>query len=689
MLAGRGKKGHIRLTLGAPALLLMLLLAGLNWGANICFPDALPTLLRLSVEDQPNTQATLNAYLYALDSSSGQREVVPISGGLLLVSWGNYSAHVCRMVTGKDGKVSAVFSNKGSDYPGGGESRTYTVTFCPFTAYNNDPSKPNTEWMANCARFKDSGTGKAITRLNYETVSVCPGAPPDNPVKEFQVTTPTGYETHDLGDLWQPSTSFLTLRNNSPSAASAAFCWGLAAVFGLLFSAMFITGRNPLSFLDWGATRNVRVNRAAGFYIPASKNVSIAPVSVLLALDRGANMVAEATGTGSGSGEIAKAKADVAKAKAEVKVARANNNKVQDDPKSTPEQKQAAQTNLASAKANLANATTILANTRAAYSFNRNMQRASQGGLVSGWLDKQIKGGVNAINPFTDSEGKSKPVFGSSLLGDMASTLFGGMVRTVALAVPGMAMGRGKFGMKRVTTALGDSAKRQARATVKEELIEAIRWGANVVAPLLVHGFGSAEDVEKKNKATRELAESTKELNAAQNDLESKWKAMSHYFETETDGKTGQVRLKFEEDTETGEMKPKPKADVGYFTLAQQQVLFNSFQAAQERVVRAQERFDTASATYDSVGAAAYNQAVSTASSSLGDLANGLMNPLFELMADKWFGSEQPPRLQAMSGWGAVLGLTVSDYLTSPLKRFDPRALQNQLEALARMRQQK
>lgn len=669
MLAGRGRGGGIRLTLGAPALLLMLLLAGPDWGANICFPDALPSLLRLSVEDQPNTQATLNAYLYALDSSSGQREVVPISGGLLLVSWGDYPTHVCRMVTGKDGKVSAIFSNKPSDYPGGGESRTYTVTFCPFTAYNDDVSKPNSVWMANCARFKDSGTGKAITRLNYETVSVCPGAP-DNGVKEFQITTPTVPETHDLGDLWQPSTSFLTLRNNSPTAASATFCWGLAAVFGLLFSAMFITGRNPLSFLDWGATRNVRVNRAAGFYIPMSQNVSVAPVSILTALDRGAGMIVS--------------KSELTESQSDFDDANAENDKVQADPKATDAQKKAATTRLENAQTKLGAATELVqarkelkeasSDTRlardtggriaraeqgvkdasksyasATKNFNlvsgqaprsmhvgdARMQTISQQGPVSSWVNRQIGLGLDKVNVFETDKEKD----GRSLLSNLGNTLIEGMVRTVGLAVPGMVMGRGKFGLKRAAAALDYSAKHQARAIAKEELVTLVQAGANVVAPLLVHGIPNTPDSLEWQGAKKEVEEAEKNLERKESVLGPLFGQTPDYIKQPDDVKI------------------------------------------------AQQRYETAQAKFAKVSEL-YNQAFSNASSSVGGLTNGMMNPLFELMADKWFGSEQPPRLQAMSGAGALLGLSISDYLFNPSK-FDPLALQRQLDALRQMRSQK
>ncbi len=610
-------------------LILLLAVPLFSQSAGQCFPNAAPTYLRLSVDDT-GTQATLNAYLYALNTTSTQRQAIPISGGLLFVSWADFPSGACYMVTGGDGTVNATFgpSPPNSNYPSGGQSITYTVTFCPFTANNSGLFAINPQWLANCARFRNTD-GSAVTRLtNFQNqLSRCPAS---------QANSVAGSSQTDLSPSYQPSTSFLTLRNNKPSTQSVAFCWGLAAVFGLLFSAMFVSGRNPLYFFDWGATRGLRMNRYSAYYMPMTQNVSVAPEAVLSAADRGLNMAF------SGAGEVDKAQADVAKATQNLESAQKEFNKVNDDPKSTPSQKATAKFKLDAATVNLNGAKEKLAAAIQKYgatTTNQAMQRASQGGLVSGW----VSGLPNKINPFTDSAGKSKSLFGIPLLGNVASTLFTGMVQGVTLSVPSMMMGRGKFGLKKAGTALGASLKHQARVMAEGQLIALAQAGAMAVAPLLfpsVHMPGS-----------KEWKDAEKEVDDAKENLDQKWADAHPYV------KPGYLNYNTPESNKKAETE---------------------YDDAKARYAIAQVKLKNIVDQYTQLQHVIEGGTPTSTGSSQGIIQN-LLHPAFELLANQWFGSEQPPRLSAMHGWGGVLGMTLSSYLTSPLK-YDPGAAQRMMQ---------
>ncbi|MCL6089105.1 MAG: hypothetical protein M1530_02985 [Candidatus Marsarchaeota archaeon] len=647
---------------GTSIILILLLAVPLfSQSAGQCFPNAAPTYLRLSVDDT-GTRATLNAYLYALNLTSAQRQAIPISGGLLFVSWADFPAGACYMVTGGDGTVNATFGPNppNSNYPSGGQSLTYTVTFCPFTANNSDLFAINPQWLANCARFRDpSQSPPAVTRLtNFQNqLSRCPSS---------QANSVAGSSQIDLSPSYQPSTSFLTLRNSSPSQGSVAFCWGLAAVFGLLFSAMFVSGRNPLYFFDFAATRGLRINRYSGYYMPMTQNVTMAPLAVLSAAGRVASMA----GLGS---EESESQSDVVGADKELKNAKTEDSKVQSSnaPQSMKDastqkvavaekklavanakldaakalvsaRKDGDKTKIAEAEKNYQTVTTAFNKVSAEsdainkvpgsaprsteVGFNRRMQQASGQDAASGWLGRQLNFGLGVINPLKsanlvgtpDKEGNRG--FWANLANGAIDTVSEGMVRGVVMSIPGMAMGRGKFGLKKVGTEMGESLKRQARATAKGELISLVKAGTMAVAPLLVHGIPNTPDAKEWENVI--ATSDNKELKDAKKNLDEKEKEsmLGPLFGPAPDYKKREAELK----------------------------------AAKERYASAQENL--------------LNEARSNASSSISGIVSNVMGPTFELLVDRWLGSEQPPRLSAMYGAGGAIGLTLSDYLTSPVK---------------------
>ncbi|VVB57461.1 Uncharacterised protein [uncultured archaeon] len=725
---------------GIIILALSLLAAGVVAAVAQCPVNAEPTFLRLAV-DEGNSRATLHAHLYALNMSCPTRDAIAIPQGLLIVSWADYlpntpatSSGACKMVTDGNGDASADFGPNppNSNYPPGGSSLTYTVPFCPFTANAIRLTDPQPEWMANCARLKSASDQSAVRPLNYKTLPDCPNSGSNS---VYSKTDALGAE-HDLSDFWQPSTTFLTQRNNAPAPGSVMFCWGLAAVFGLLFSAMFVSGRNPLYFLDFSATRNVRMNRSAGYYMPMTQNVSIAPASVYSAIDRGANMVASSSSEKSESeGDVKEAKSNSDSAAADLKSAKADNASVQSSPSATPQQKEAAQAKvdaaqkkfdgaqktLGAAQAKL-DAANDLATARASGNksqiqaaqakyatatkdfnklsgnmprtthtgFDARMQAASQQGISGSWLNRQAGIGLNKINPLTDESGNAKTILGSSFLGQAASSAWTGMVKGVVLAVPGAALGRGGFTWSKAGTSAGSSLKSQARADVKEEMIQgASALAGEYLAPLFTHGFGQSSP--EAQAAKKDVDTAQEELNKKQADLVK-------------------LQMSGASSTDPQVMAAEAAYSEAYQNLASAQQRYDSFagpdeinaakaiaaeKAAQiypsaDPAAYAQARQEYAAAQQNvGILSAAYETAISESKGTFSgsDMSQGivrnLLSPGFEMAVGNFISSPQPPRLSAMQGWGESLGLSLNDYLSSSVRSaqaYDPNALQKQLQ---------
>ncbi len=250
-------------------------------------PAPAPDKQTCSIKPVPNNLPSSPKQFSPIRSSSSASLAAPsipnsagVEGGLVILTWGNGLAKSCKMVTGADGTVSAKVN-----YPPGATCSQVRTVFCPYTKDNTLEDGQTT--MAECAGLADDN-GKPITRLDWKNplLKDCTGA--------AQNTVHGSLSNQDLGNDYRSSAESVTICNNQPSDSQTSFCWGLALVFGLLFSASFISGRNPLMFFDFGVARSVRMNRAAGAYTPITQNVSVNPASVLDAVDKAGSMVGAA-----------------------------------------------------------------------------------------------------------------------------------------------------------------------------------------------------------------------------------------------------------------------------------------------------------------------------------------------------------------------------------------------------------
>ncbi len=276
---------------------LLILIPPASAGA-ICYDSANTTYVQLNSDcNAPGQFCNVEAYVYTMVSAPGATtpKSEGVSGGLVILSWGQGTSRACKMVTGSDGKNTAKLS--GPNYPPGATCWNVRAVFCPFTKDNTIESGQTT--MAACAGLVDDA-GKSITRIDWNQASQLPDcAAPAHAVNNSAMN-------QDLSPFFRPSQDSTMICNSGPSAGQVSFCWGLALVFGLLFSASFLSGRNPLMFFDFGVARGVRMNRAAGIYTPITQNVSINPVAILQAIDKAGSMASTAVGSGSKDDEYNK-----------------------------------------------------------------------------------------------------------------------------------------------------------------------------------------------------------------------------------------------------------------------------------------------------------------------------------------------------------------------------------------------
>ena len=646
MLTGAGRVGPVfNIRLSAFAVVALLAISGFL-AAQGCFPPTAMTFLRLSSDETPGQSVTMGAYLYTIgvgaegktsappvlmlegkDRSdpiqlAGTQQPVPVAKGLLIVSWGYYKEKTCYMVSGDDGRASAKFEQKPANYPDGGESYTYTVSFCPYVANHDDPTKPNQEWMANCARLRDANN-KSVARLDYTTIPRCPGS--DLTLTPLVVTDPSGSQT-DLGDTYAPSTSFMSVRNSTPSGNNVQFCWVLAAIFGLLFSALMVSGRNPLYMFDLSATRNVRVNRNAGAYMPMTQNVAVSPVSVISAADRMGNMAVTAAGAGdTKKGADANLNGTEDDKGNKIPGAKQNNETIKNDKSASAQDKGAAAGKLADAQARYDTS-----------GFSDQMQLGSQqGGYAANKLSDLANKGVGSITPFGSKDSGKEPGFFASV----GNTISQKMVRMTAMALPGSVVKGFKSGKFRIADASKGS------------------------------GFGSWKEFGKK--AGREVGmETIKDVaidqvgKMAQNYLRSMPEPLSQdKFDQELMAKREGI---FNNALNSAPVMFDDEQKVQYANEATEKILQKESRAHQ-----------TATLTYaaESENMQAFQRLVSHG-----------MTPLFDKLSDKWFGAKKPPRYEALKGWGGAFGVTLSNYLTDPVKYgTDAMAMQRRLEYIRQL----
>ncbi len=197
-----------------------------------------------------------------------------LPGALLLVIDSSPSSpqSVCRIITDAKGKASAPLPQ-----PTGGACVQHRVVFCPFTG-SDAQSKAD---LATCAQLIDANN-KLIPSVDWHSISPCANS-----------VGGTDADVKDYRDKFLPVQNAQQVCNTSPSSSSVGLCWSLALIFGLLFSAAFLSGRNPLAFFDFGVTRGVRANRAAGAYTPMTQNVSMNISGIAQAADKLANAASD------------------------------------------------------------------------------------------------------------------------------------------------------------------------------------------------------------------------------------------------------------------------------------------------------------------------------------------------------------------------------------------------------------
>ncbi|MDE1798097.1 MAG: hypothetical protein KGH63_01675, partial [Candidatus Micrarchaeota archaeon] len=308
---GFGKLQSV-LALIALALLLSISISFAD-ATQVCAPPGSATSLTLDYShNSGDASGLLSAYLFYTDATPKQ---VGLPGALLIVADGVYVPNskydpfgpgqppngVCKMVTGPDGKASAALF-----HPPGGVCVQHRVVFCPFTGSNSQ----NKTDLATCAQLTGPDN-KLVKTLDWKSIPDCPGAAPavsDGSVRNYGElgcgsnsdcgpTQICEVGTYTCTPSFRPVQNAQQVCNTSPSPATVGLCWSLALIFGLLFSAAFISGRNPLAFLDFGAARSVRMNRNAGYYMPMTQNVSVNVTGMAQAADKAANMVSAAAGS--------------------------------------------------------------------------------------------------------------------------------------------------------------------------------------------------------------------------------------------------------------------------------------------------------------------------------------------------------------------------------------------------------
>lgn len=402
-----------------------------------------PSSILLGPKEAFNTPAT-----YGLQSAK-KNAAVGVDGGLIIVKWGAYSGisndatdGVCRMVTGTDGKNKATLP-----FPPANSSYTYTSNFCPYTANNNDPSEPQMQWMANCAKLK-LASGEAIELLDWEDIEVCP----DSADNDVFVELDSSGEEKDCGTKYLPSTNYITVKNDAYSPQVTTFCWLLALIFGLMFAAQFSMGRNPLNFFNIGSMRGVRMNRNAGYYTPIHQNVNLHTGAMFSALGRGASLASEAgSDNEEGKKAEAEAEADVASAEADLADAKASG----DD------------TKIANAEANLGAAKSNLNAVKDANTFDGRMQRAGQTNMISNALGKWTNQALGKLKPFDTSNEKG----GSKVWKSAVNNLVTGGVKGIAMGGLSVATGGSLW------KSMGTNLANQGMDTAMTSVMGLVSWG--------------------------------------------------------------------------------------------------------------------------------------------------------------------------------------------------------------------
>ncbi|MFH1306231.1 MAG: hypothetical protein ABIH83_01060 [Candidatus Micrarchaeota archaeon] len=243
---------------------------------SICTEPPKRTYIEAFYEDYKSTKnkGTLDINVFYIDDSGQVPEKKPVEGGLVIIDSGAYvkgggydpfggagANKVCRATTDSEGKILVNLP-----HPSGGQKITHRIIFCPYTDMTSEGGK---EDLAVCARLYDNNAD-VYEKINWQEIPVCEGNQPD-PENNMLFNGEDVKKADRIG----PSETSVEAINNNPSAAATTFCWALAIVFGLLLSASYTVGRNPLMFLDMNSMRQVKMNRNFGYYFPRTQNVSV------------------------------------------------------------------------------------------------------------------------------------------------------------------------------------------------------------------------------------------------------------------------------------------------------------------------------------------------------------------------------------------------------------------------------
>jgi len=247
--------------------------------AAVCPAPATPVYIDAFYSHENNAlkgDLEIELYFIETDKDTAQGVKKRVDGGLIVIDSGRYvkdsqtytpfldqklANKACKAFTDSNG-----IAKLSIEAPKGGMRINHRIIFCPYVKQSVQGQKD----MAICLRLTDEN-GKLHEIIDYTDIPNCD----DAWTAPGQTKATVNGVQSDIWIALAPAETSIEAVNTSPPQAQVAFCWALAIVFGLLLSASFTAGKNPLMFFDLNSARSIRMNRTAGTYQPMNQMLAI------------------------------------------------------------------------------------------------------------------------------------------------------------------------------------------------------------------------------------------------------------------------------------------------------------------------------------------------------------------------------------------------------------------------------